>query len=67
MAYTQADIDRLQAALARGVTRARVGDEEVQYASMAEMRRQLGVMQAELTGQDRGRLQPQYPRTTRGL
>lgn len=67
MAYSQADIDALKAAVARGATRLRMGDEEVQYASLSEMRRQIGVMEAELAGQKTGALTISTPRTLRGL
>ena len=67
MAYSQADIDALKAAVARGATRLRMGDEEVQYASLSEMRRQIGVMEAELAGQKTGGLTIRTPRTLRGL
>lgn len=67
MAYTQADIDRMKANLAKGLTRAKVGDEEVQFASMADMRRQLNIMEAELGGSGSGGMSVSYPRTTRGL
>ena len=67
MAYSQADIDALKAAVARGATRLRMGDEEVQYASLSEMRRQIGVMEAELAGQKTDGLTISTPRTLRGL
>lgn len=67
MAYTQTDVDRMKANLAKGLTRAKVGDEEVQFASMSEMRRQLNIMEAELGGASSGGMSVSYPRTTRGL
>lgn len=67
MAYTQTDVDRMKANLAKGLTRAKVGDEEVQFASMSEMRRQLNIMEAEVSGAKSGGMSVSYPRTTRGL
>jgi hypothetical protein len=67
MAYTQTDVDRMKANLAKGLTRAKVGDEEVQFASMSEMRRQLNIMEAEVSGAKSGAMSISYPRTTRGL
>ncbi|MCB5199028.1 hypothetical protein LGQ03_07230 [Loktanella sp. TSTF-M6] len=67
MAYSQSDIENLEAAVARGVTRARVGNEEVQYDSLSAMRRQIAVMKAEVAGRAPGAMQVTYPRTSRGL
>ena len=39
MAYTQADLDRLQASIAKGVRKAKMGDEEVEFRSLSEMER----------------------------
>lgn len=39
MAYTQQDLDRLQAAMARGVRRVEINGETVEYRSIAEMTR----------------------------
>lgn len=67
MAYTQNDIDALKAAVARGATRLKMGDEEVQFPSLAEMRRQIKVMEAELAGGSVGGMSVSYPKTMRGL
>lgn len=67
MAYTQEDIDALKSAVARGATRLKMGDEEVQFPSLAEMRRQIKIMEAELAGGAVGGMSINYPRTTRGL
>lgn len=68
MAYTQAEIDALKAAAARGATRGRIGGEEVQFDTLAAMRKQIRAMEAELA-QAQGTTMPSvsYPRTTRGL
>ncbi|MEP5730374.1 MAG: hypothetical protein ABJL67_13515 [Sulfitobacter sp.] len=67
MAYTQVQIDLLKSNAAKGILRGRLGDEEVQFASLKEMRRQISVMEAELRGQPRGALGISYPKTSRGL
>ena len=67
MAYTQAQIDALKDAVARGAVRVRMNGEEVQYSSLAEMRRQIQVMEAELSDSDTGSMAVSYPKTTRGL
>lgn len=67
MAYSQTEIDALKSAAARGITRLRMGGEEVQFASLAEMRRQIREMEAELAGTGAGQMTVSYPRTSRGL
>ena len=70
MAYTQDQVDALKAALARGVTRLRMNGEEVQYGSLAEMRRQVKAMEAEIAASaGSGSAGPtlSYPTTGRGL
>lgn len=67
MSYTQADVDRMRANLAKGLTRAKVGDEELQFASMSEMRRQLNIMERDLAGGGGGGISISNPLTTRGL
>lgn len=52
MAYTQAQVDTLEAAIARGVTSVRnANGEMVQYRSLAEMREILSVMKAGVAGE----------------
>jgi len=46
--YTQTQIDALKAAAARGVTSVSHDGVTTSFASMAEMRRQISVMQREL-------------------
>jgi hypothetical protein len=67
MAYSQSDIDALKAAVAKGVTRLRMNGEEVQYGSLAEMRRQIRVMEDELNGVGSNAVKASYPLTSRGL
>jgi len=67
MAYSQAQVDELRAAIARGAARLRQGDEEVQYASLAEMRRQLREMEAEMQGAPVTGPVVSYAKTSRGL
>lgn len=64
MSYTTEQRDALKAAIARGVTRLRMGNEEVQYRSLDEMRRILADMDAELAPAAATRRH--YPSFTRG-
>lgn len=67
MAYSQTDVDALKAAVAKGVTRLRMNGEEVQYGSLAQMRRQIRVMEDELAGRASTSISISYPYTPRGL
>ncbi|MDP1620403.1 MAG: hypothetical protein Q8K33_24165 [Cypionkella sp.] len=67
MAFTQTDADNLRAAIARGAKRVRINGEEVEYASMAELRAALAMVDAELAGASRSGFAVIYPRTGRGL
>ena len=67
MAWTQSDIDSLKAAIAKGVKVVQMGTERVEYASIAEMRSILGMMEAEVAGTSRGSISVSYPSTSRGL
>jgi hypothetical protein len=67
MAWTQADIDALKSALGRGLKRARINGEEVEYASIAEMKSVLSMMESEVAGTSRATVSVVYPYTTRGL
>jgi hypothetical protein len=64
MSYSIADRDALKAAIARGATRLRMGNEEVQYRSLAEMERILAKIEAELAPVAPSRRH--YPAMTRG-
>lgn len=48
MAYTQDQVDRLEAAIAEGAVRVRYADREVTYRNLDEMRQTLGTMKASL-------------------
>jgi len=48
MAFTQADIDKLKAAIATGALRVRYADRDVMYRSLAEMRQTLAMMEEEV-------------------
>ena len=67
MAWTQSDIDALKAALARGVKVVQMGSERVEYASTADMKSVLAMMEAEVSGSGRGSISVVYPTTSRGL
>jgi len=66
LAYTQDQIDSLKAAVAKGVTRLKMGDEEVQFASLADMRRQIREMESEVVGAT-ANMSISFPKTSRGL
>ena len=69
MAFTQTDADNLRRAIARGIRSATINGESVTYASLAEMRTALNMIEAELNGTaaDAGSFKVVYPRTGRGL
>lgn len=67
MAFTQSDADALRANIARGVRRLKINGEEVEYASIAEMKSALAMIEAELAGSSSNTMRVIYPRTTRGL
>ena len=48
MAYTQADVDALKAAIATGARRVRYADKDVEYRSLEEMKETLRDMQTEV-------------------
>ena len=50
MSYTQDDITRLRSAIAKGASKVRMGDEEVTFRSLAEMRSLLAEMEASVAG-----------------
>lgn len=39
MSYTQADLDALRRSIAKGVRKAKMGEEELEFRSLAEMER----------------------------
>lgn len=48
MAWTQADVDALKAAIATGIRRVRYNDREVEYQSIDQMQAALGLMAQEV-------------------
>lgn len=48
MAFTQADVDKIKAAIAAGVKRVRFRDREVEYRSLEEMKDALELIEKEL-------------------
>lgn len=50
MAFTTADLDRLKAAFASGVTRVKIGDREVEYRSLSDLEKAIKAVEAELNG-----------------
>lgn len=68
MAYTQSQVDALKAAAAKGVTRLRMNGEELQFDSLAELRKQIRIMEDDLSGGGAGGLTVGYVhRAGRGL
>lgn len=55
MAYSEADLAALQAAIAKGVREVRMDGEMVEYRSLEEMLRLEAKLKRELTGARRGR------------
>lgn len=54
MAWSQSDIDALQAAMAKGVKRVRYSSGEVEYQSMDDMRKLLADMRREVNADTSG-------------
>lgn len=67
MPVTQAEIDALRRAIARGAAEVQVGGERVRYQSLQEMRKVLADMEAELRGENRKSFRMIHPVMTRGL
>lgn len=67
MAYSEADVAALKSALAKGVRKTKFGNEEVEFNSAADMRKQLAIMQAEVSGASPSAMTVSYPKTGRGL
>ena len=61
MSWTQADVDALKTAMAKGASMVRIGDEQVQFRSVNEMRSLLTQMERALAGVTAPALQT-YPR-----
>jgi hypothetical protein len=53
MAYTQADIDALELAMASGAKKVRIRDRETEFRDLTEMRAILKVMKESLSGSKR--------------
>jgi hypothetical protein len=51
MAWTQADVDKLKAQIAAGVTKVDYGDRSITYASISDMLEALGRMETEVAAQ----------------
>lgn len=60
MAYTSTDLTNLQAAIASGELRVQVGDQEVTYRSIWELRAAERDVSAALSAQNTGRLTPRW-------
>jgi hypothetical protein len=67
MAFSESDIDNLEAAIARGVRKVKQGEEEVEYRSLAEMKETLRTLKASVSPVTSPKISATYPRTSRGL
>lgn len=67
MSYTRADADRLRSAIAKGISKAELNGERVEFRSLADMKETLRMIESELAGQSGAGFGISYPRTTRGL
>lgn len=61
--YTSADLTAIRQAIAKGATRVKMGDEEVQYRSLAEMKQIASDIEGSLNGR---RMTRHYPHFSRG-
>lgn len=64
MAYTQSDLDALQSAIAKGVRKARIDGEEVEFRDLKEMERIEARIRNELATTKAKRIT--YPQTSSG-
>lgn len=67
MTYTTDQRDALKAAIARGVTEVQMGAERVKYASLADMRKTLALIEEELRGDAAVSSRVHYPAWSKGL
>ena len=68
MAFTAEDIAALERAISTGAMRAKMSNgEEVQYRSLDEMRKILGMMRSDVAGSQSGGIRVTHPNMTRGL
>lgn len=58
MSYTQTDIDALRSAIAKGVSKVRMGEEEVTFRTLSDMRSTLAEMELSVSG---GASRQHYP------
>ncbi|WP_406870088.1 hypothetical protein ABEB22_08745 [Thioclava sp. 'Guangxiensis'] len=67
MAWTVADITRMERAIATGARVVQINGERVEYRTLDEMRATLVMMKDQLSGARPGAFQVTYPKTLRGL
>ena len=67
MAFTQANVDAMKAAIARGAKVLQLNGERVEYNTFNEMRAALRMMEEEVAGITPGSFKVTYPTTSRGL
>jgi hypothetical protein len=67
LAYTQAQLTTLKESLSRGVKRLKMDGEEIEFASLSEMRRLVSDIEAELAGKRTNAMTVITPLVNRGL
>ncbi len=60
MAFTQEDLDAIDAALASGELRVQVGDQEITYRSFYELRDARQIVKQAIASESSGRLSPRF-------
>ena len=60
MSYSQSDVDRLRAAIAKGASQLKIGEEQVTFRTLAEMRSLLAEMEASVSGSVNRQHYPQF-------
>lgn len=63
-AYTQSDLDNVRKAIAKGVTRVRIGDEELTYRDLEELKQIEAIIARDLGVSKSKRIN--YPQTSTG-
>jgi len=60
VSYTQTDINRLRAAIAKGASQVKMGEEQVTFRSLTEMRSLLAEMESTVSGSVSRQHYPQF-------
>ena len=65
MAFTQSDLDNIDQAIASGQLRVRVGDRDITYRSIAELRKARAIIAQSMS--NRPTFGTSYPKTSKGI